>query len=193
MDVLQLDPTNATHVAQFSVIRLRALQTDPAAFDSTYERELAFGDAEWRARLTSFAGHPGAVFTVAAAATGGGADAATNETAVAPVGMVGVGMVGVGMVGVGLNTPTDATIWGMWVAPEGRRRGIAAQLLDSAEAWSVESGVVTATLWVHRSNDGAQALYRSRGYELVAPDDLPANVPDACCGEVCMRARLASA
>ena len=177
MDVLQLDSTNATHVAQFSVIRLRALQTDPAAFDSTYERELAFGDAEWRARLSSFAGHPRAVFTVAAAATGGRAGPATNETVDAPVGIVGVG----------LNEPADATIWGMWVAPEGRRRGIAGQLLDSAEAWTAESGATTATLWVHRSNNGAQALYRSRGYELVGPDDLPANVPDACCGEVCMR------
>ena len=165
MDVLQLDSTNATHVAQFSAIRLRALQTDPAAFDSTYERELAFGDAEWRARLTSFAGHPGAVFAV----------------------FPGVATAPVGIVGVGLNEPADATIWGMWVAPEGRRQGIAAQLLDSAEAWTVESGAATATLWVHHSNDAAQALYRSRGYELVGPDDLPANVPDACCGEVCMR------
>ena len=170
MAVQQLDPTNAAHVAQFSVIRLRALQTDPAAFDSTYERELAFGDDEWRARLTSFARHQGAVFAVFA------------DVANAPVGIVGVV----------LNKPTDATICGMWVAPESRRRGIATQLLDSAEAWTVESGAATATLWVHHSNNGAQALYRSRGYELVEPDNLPSNVVDACCGEVCMRARLAS-
>ncbi|MFT4774413.1 MAG: ribosomal protein S18 acetylase RimI-like enzyme [Candidatus Azotimanducaceae bacterium] len=171
MDVLQLDPTNATHVKQFSEIRLRALLTDPAAFDSTYERELAFSDAEWRERLTSFAGHPGAVLAVFA------------DVATAPVGIVGID----------LPEPADATVWGMWVAPEGRRRRIAAQLLDSAEAWAAESGAQTATLWVHSSNDGAQALYRSRGYELVAADDLPADVPDACCEEVCMRARLASA
>ena len=170
MDVLQLDPTNATHVAHFSVIRLSALQTDPAAFDSAYERELAFSDDEWRGRVASFAGHPGAVFAVFA-------DVVTEP---------------VGIVGVGLPEPTDAAIWGMWVAPESRRRSLAAELLDSAEAWAVKSGADTATLWVHRSNDGAQALYRSRGYELVEPDGLPADVPDACCGEVCMRARLAS-
>jgi len=45
MDVLQLDPANATHIKQFSEIRLRALHTDPAVFDSTYERELTFSDA----------------------------------------------------------------------------------------------------------------------------------------------------
>jgi ribosomal protein S18 acetylase RimI-like enzyme len=170
MDVLQLDPTNATHVKQFSEIRLRALLTDPAAFDSTYERELAFSDVKWRGRLASFAGHPGAVFAVFA------------DVATAPAGIVGID----------LPEPADATVWGMWVAPEGRRRRIAAQLLDSAEAWAAESGAKTATLWVHSSNDGAQALYRSRGYELVAADDLPAEVPNACCAEVCMRARLAS-
>ena len=179
MDVLQLDPTNTTHVKLFSEIRLRALHTDPAAFDSSYEQELAFSHAEWRGCLESFAGHPGAVLAVCTVAAAG---TRPDETVTAPVGIVGVG----------LAEPTDTTIWGMWVAPEGRRRGLAAELLDSAEAWAVRSGANTATLWVHRSNDGAQALYRSRGYELVGPDDLPANVPDACCGEVCMRARLTS-
>jgi len=73
MDVLQLDPTNATHVRQFREIRLCALHTDPAAFDSTYERELAFSDAAWRGHLASFAGHPGAVLAAYTAATTGGA------------------------------------------------------------------------------------------------------------------------
>lgn len=98
----------------------------------------------------------------------------------------------VGIVGVNLPEPTDAAIWGMWVAPESRRRGLAAELLHNAEAWAAKSGADTATLWVHRSNIEAQALHHSRGYKLVEPDDLPADVPDACCAEVCMRARLAS-
>ncbi|MFT4615892.1 MAG: ribosomal protein S18 acetylase RimI-like enzyme [Minisyncoccia bacterium] len=184
MDVLQLDPTNATHVRQFREIRLCALHTDPAAFDSTYERELAFSDAAWRGHLASFAGHPGAVLAVYTAATTGGSaapGAGPNQVA-SPVGIVGVN----------LPEPTDAAIWGMWVAPESRRRGLAAELLHNAEAWAAKSGADTATLWVHRSNIEAQALYHSRGYKLVEPDDLPADVPDACCAEVCMRARLAS-
>lgn len=178
MDVLQLDPAIRTHVKQFSEIRLRALRTDPAAFGSTYQRELAFGDADWRGRLEGFAGHPGAVFAAVASPTV--AEKVDMDTD--PVGIIGVG----------LAEPTDATIWGMWVAPEGRRRRVAARLLDRAEAWAVESGADTATLWVHRSNDGAQALYRSRGFELVGPDDLPVDVPGACADEVCMRVRLAS-
>ena len=176
--MLQLDPDDATHRKQFSEIRLRALQTDPAAFGSNYERELAFNNGAWRRRLASYAGHPGAVFAAVSTATG----PATNELVAAAVGIVGVGM----------PERTDAAIWGMWVAPEGRRRGVAAQLLDTAESWAVQSGAQTATLWVHRSNDGAQALYAGRGYKLVGPDDLPAAVPDSCSDEICMRARLGS-
>jgi ribosomal protein S18 acetylase RimI-like enzyme len=182
MAVLQLDPTDATHVQQFSEIRLRALQTDPAAFGSTYERELAFDEAAWRGRLAGFAGHPGTVFVVDATVATSTTGATTNEL-VAPL---------LGVVGVGLPERTDAALWGMWIAPEGRRRGVAAQLLETAEAWAVHSGAQTVTLWVHRSNDGAQALYEGRGYELVGPDDLPADVPDSCSDEICMRARLGS-
>lgn len=44
-------------------VRLQALQADPGAFGSTYEREVAFDEAEWRRRLTSGPdGRPSAVF-----------------------------------------------------------------------------------------------------------------------------------
>jgi GNAT superfamily N-acetyltransferase len=177
MDALQLDSDDATHRQQFSAIRLRALQTDPAAFGSNYERELAFDDDAWRARLAGFAGHPGAVFAVDSSGDGTSGDLAD------PL---------IGIVGVGLPEPLDAVIWGMWVAPEGRRRGIAAQLLDTAEAWAMQSGARTATLWVHRANVGAHTVYQCHGYELVGPDDLPADVPDSCSDEICMRIRLGS-
>jgi ribosomal protein S18 acetylase RimI-like enzyme len=178
MNVIQLDPTDGAHVKQFREIRLRALQTDPTAFGSDYERELAFNDDAWQGRLAGFAGHPGAVFAAVSTATPTG----TDEPAGAPVGIVGVGM----------PERTDAAIWGMWVAPEGRRRGVAAQLLDTAESWAVQSGAQTATLWVHRANDRAQALYKSRDYELIGPDDPVAHVPVSCADEVCLRARLSS-
>jgi ribosomal protein S18 acetylase RimI-like enzyme len=176
MDVMQLDPSDAVHVGRFREIRLRALQTDPAAFGSSYERELAFDDDAWRGRLAGFAGHPGAIFVAVSTAT----QTETNGPIAAPVGIVGVG----------LPERTDAAIWGMWVAPEGRRRGVAEQLLVTAEAWAAQSGARTATLWVHRTNDRAQALYEGRGYQLVGPDELPERIPDSCSDEICLRARL---
>ncbi|MCY3948097.1 MAG: hypothetical protein OXF61_02725 [Acidimicrobiaceae bacterium] len=45
-------------------IRLRALECDSAAFESSYEREASLDDASWRSRLATFAGRPGAVFVV---------------------------------------------------------------------------------------------------------------------------------
>ena len=176
MAVFQLDPDIGIHVELFRAIRLRALRTDPAAFGSDHERESAFDDTAWRSRLAGYAGRPGAVFAV---------DSATDSTRtgepVAPL---------VGVVGVGLPESDDAAIWGMWVAPDGRRRGTAHRLLDAAEGWATTAGARTATLWVHRINDGAQAVYHRRGYAPVAPADLPAQTPPACNDEICMRLRL---
>lgn len=177
MAVHQLDPNVARHIELFSEIRLRALRADPAAFGSNYEREAAFNDTDWRARLASFAGHPGAVFALDSSADDG--------RQIEPVGPL------IGIVGVGLTEPDDAAIWGMWVAPAGRRRGTAGQLLDAAERWATDSGAQTATLWVHRTNESAKAVYAGRGYQLVGTEDLPAEVSPACNDEMCMRLRLA--
>ncbi len=179
MAVLQLDPDIASHVELFSEIRLLALCTDPAAFGSTYEREAAFDEADWRARLASFAGRPGAVFALDSSADGG-----RQIELVGPL---------IGVVGVGLPEPGDAAIWGMWVAPDGRRRGAAGQLLDAAERWAADSSADTATLWVHRTNDAAKAVYQGRGYSLVEGEDLPTEAPPECNDEICMRLRLALA
>ena len=176
MPVFRLDPDVARHVALFREIRLLALHTDPAAFGSNHERELAFDATDWRARLAGFAGHTGAVFAIDSSP-----DDAQSVEPVAPL---------IGMVGVGLPEPDDAAIWGMWVAPDRRRHGIANQLLDAAEQWAVTSAARTATLWVHRTNDGAKAVYDRRGYELVRADDVRGRVPPECNDEICMRLRL---
>ncbi|KAF2671613.1 hypothetical protein BT63DRAFT_422156 [Microthyrium microscopicum] len=50
-------PEVATHLAtlatKLKAIRLEALKTDPDAFGSTYEREVAFTDEQWAERLTN--------------------------------------------------------------------------------------------------------------------------------------------
>lgn len=38
---------------KYKALRLHALKTDPKAFGSTYEREVAFEDEEWLKRLTN--------------------------------------------------------------------------------------------------------------------------------------------
>ncbi|KAM7192006.1 hypothetical protein V8F33_008584 [Rhypophila sp. PSN 637] len=43
----------AFYLNYYKPFRLRALKTDPSAFSSSYERELAFDDDKWRSRLLS--------------------------------------------------------------------------------------------------------------------------------------------
>jgi ribosomal-protein-alanine acetyltransferase len=50
------------------------------------------------------------------------------------------------------------------VAPEARRAGVGARLLDDLLAALDAKGGVTVHLEVRESNDAAQALYRSRGF-----------------------------
>lgn len=181
MVVWRLDPDEHSHVRAFRQVRLRSLSSDPAAFGSSHADALLFDDATWQEHLSGYAGSPGTVFAATSDLTDGRTSPAT---AIDPL---------IGMTGVGLPVPDDAMIWGVWVAPEGRRHGHAAALVRAAERWALESGSRTATLWVNRTNTAAQTLYQRLGYEFVGPADLPLEVPDACRDEVCMRHRLGPA
>lgn len=179
MAVLHLDPDAARHIEAFREIRLQALRTDPAAFGSTYEREVAFDHTAWRTRVASYTGRPGAVFLAESSPPG-----LSPAEPAKPL---------IGVVGVGLPEADDASIWGMWVALDGRRQGVAGALLDAAEQWAANAGAQTATLWVNRSNERAKGVYERRGYKLVDGADLPLLVPSACSDEMCLRRRLRGA
>ncbi|GAB4320249.1 MAG: ribosomal protein S18-alanine N-acetyltransferase [Candidatus Zixiibacteriota bacterium] len=53
------------------------------------------------------------------------------------------------------------------VAPTARRRGIARQLMDFAEAHGVEEGAVCAVLEVRTTNKTAIQMYTNRGYQSI--------------------------
>ena len=66
-------------------------------------------------------------------------------------------------------------IWGMYVAPEHRRRGIARTLIDTAlEHAKRQPGVEWVNLGVSTTTPGAQALYEGAGFRRwgVEPDAL---------------------
>ncbi len=129
-------------VALFRETRLQGLATDPRSFGSSYEREVAFDDAIWAARIDRFAGRPGVVL------------ADESPTGVAS-----------GVAGIGLSeNPDVAVLWGMWVRPEDRRSGVAGELVLSALAWARDRAVDTVTLTVYSHNTGAIELYRSLGF-----------------------------
>jgi ribosomal protein S18 acetylase RimI-like enzyme len=123
-------------------LRLRALTTDPLAFGSTFEREQAFTEDRWRERLSR------------------GALPVPRTTWAAEEGRSGfVGMVVAARIGGAIH------IFGMWVAPEFRGRGIGGRLLDTALSWitNVAPGS-PVQLEVNPRELAAVHLYQSRGF-----------------------------
>jgi GNAT superfamily N-acetyltransferase len=113
-------------------VRLRALRDAPWAFGSTYEREAAFGEADWR--------------RVAGEATFLAGDA--------------------GMAGGFVNGPRLVRLWGMWIDPAARGRGLAEQLVDAVDAWATSIGATELELAVSERATAAQAAYARMGFEL---------------------------
>jgi GNAT superfamily N-acetyltransferase len=122
-------------------VRLRALETDPLSFGSTYERESVWERSEWERWASEHAsGNDKATFL------------AFREDVV--VGIVGA-----------LREAADRTsvhVFSMWVAPDVRRLGIAQRLVQAVVAWATASGASSLNLWVTQS--GARELYASCGF-----------------------------
>jgi RimJ/RimL family protein N-acetyltransferase len=114
----------------FSEIRLRALQTDPTVFGSTYDVETKFEAADWKSRLSS---PDSAVFAVF-----------DNNR---PVGMTGVG--------VDRNDPTKRTalFWGSWLEPDARCKGISMLLYEARIEWAKQQPGVERIIVSHRESN----------------------------------------
>lgn len=136
MDVRRLRPDEW---AALRAIRLRALAEAPDAFGSTYAKTAALGDDDWRARADP---PDGAVFVV---------DGPTE-------------LVGMAIGGPAPTTTESAALYGMWVAPEARRRGVGAALMAAVKAWAIGAGYRGLGLGVTTSNAAAIALYERLGF-----------------------------
>jgi ribosomal protein S18 acetylase RimI-like enzyme len=55
-------------------------------------------------------------------------------------------------------------VWGMWVAPEARGRGIGRRLINAAIEFAADGGAERLTLWVVDDNEAARAVYASAGF-----------------------------
>jgi ribosomal protein S18 acetylase RimI-like enzyme len=120
----------------FRDLRLRALADSPDAFGITLAEAEKNGEADWRRRAEG----PGPSFM-----------AFVDEQ---PVAMGG------------LHAPegsADAFVWGMWVDPEWRGRGLASRILHEVlnRAQRKGCGVV---LHVTEGNDRARRLYEAHGF-----------------------------
>ena len=141
MHIRRLTPADA---AAFHALRLAALKAEPSAFASSYEEEKDFP-------LTTIEGR------LAAKPDRGPFGAFENEEL---VGLVALGRESMS------KLSHKAVIWGMYVKPEARGKGIARALL--VEALSLARStleVMQVNLGVNASNAGAIRLYESVGFK----------------------------
>jgi GNAT superfamily N-acetyltransferase len=119
-------------------IRLAALQNAPQAFASTYDREIAFVEADWLRRISG-----GANFLAYA-----------PELGTAPVGIAG-----------GIDGgPGTIELVSMWVRPPARGHGIGQALVEAVVGWARAKGMPRVHLWVAENNHSARLLYERCGF-----------------------------
>jgi ribosomal protein S18 acetylase RimI-like enzyme len=134
---------DAADAAAFKTVRLRAVDTSPTSFLPTLDEEAALPAGEFAARIT--------------------------PTPVQAVFGAFDGRTLVGIAGVRRDARTKvahkATIWGVYVEPAYRGRGIAQSLLDSATAHASHAWQCRQLmLCVNAINDAAERLYASQGF-----------------------------
>ena len=117
------------------VVRLRALAEDSAAFGSTYDREAAWSDEEWRTRTAALT-----PFVVE-----------EEGHLVASAGLV-------------TDAEGVSHLVAMWVDPKARRRGIGTSLLDAVVEVCHDTGHRVLRLGVTQDNQAARSLYWRYGF-----------------------------
>jgi len=135
---------DSSDAAACQALRLRALKECPAEFSSSYEEERDTPLDRIAERL-----------------------APTTDDAVfgAFDGAVLVGTVGLHRLSK-RKLAHKAVIWGVYVAPEYRRRGIARRLMERALAHAASMpGLLTLTLGANAANAASVALYKALGFE----------------------------
>jgi GNAT superfamily N-acetyltransferase len=132
-------------------IRLTALQDAPDAFGSTYAEQVAFEEADWRARIIR-----GGTFLAYLPEVG----------APEPAGLIGGYQEGAG----------QAELISMFVRPQARGRGVGEALIAAVIGWARARNARSVHLWVTETNKHARMLYERCEFSLTRErQPLPAN------------------
>ena len=138
---------------EYKTLRLRALKTEPQAFTSPYEKEAVYPDDKWQQRLK---------------------DAESGKTWMFFARLNGklVGMIG------GYRNEEDVQnhrvqIWGVYVDPEARRKGIAKSLIEKILGeFKKQSDIVIARTKVNIDQEPAKKLYEKSGFKVTGTESL---------------------
>ena len=120
-------------------IRLSALRDYPNGFLASHDREVAYGEEDWREEFSR------------------------GEWNIVLADDLDVGLLGVTRVPD--MPPQECYLEYLWVAPWVRRRGVASLLLSRVLDRLRESGVHTVWLYILDGNDRARGLYQAFGFQ----------------------------
>jgi ribosomal protein S18 acetylase RimI-like enzyme len=117
-------------------VRLAALKDSPEAFASSYDAEVEYDEDFWRLRLTR------------------------SERLLAEAGGEAVGIASLGQA----EEDGVAELFGMWVTPSHRGKGVAWELTHAAAVHARAAGRRALKLWVSTDNGRAVAFFSSYGF-----------------------------
>ena len=139
----------------FKAVRLSALQESPSAFGSTYAREAAFTESEWKARIERWNGVMGIGFLA----------------------LDGQDLCGIAGALLDLGDSSRAQLVSMWTAPAHRRRGVGSLLVNAVLDWARQGNVQTLLLMVTSQNDSATRFYERLGFAMTGRTEPYPNDP----------------
>lgn len=131
--------------ALLRAVRLAALEECPGAFLETHAEAAEDPLELWEARAAAGMGDGDALVLLALADD-------------RPVGMAGIAR------DVGQRRRHRATLWGVWVHPEHRGRGVGRRLVGSCLEWARAQGVRAVYLEVVEGEDPTRSLYGRLGF-----------------------------
>ena len=134
--------------AELQTLRLEALQNRPEAFGGDYDREKQEAVSDWEKRLSEQTDH--AIFVAVAKG---------NLVAMTSIGFP--------------DRPKlkhNGTIWGVYVQPQWRGRGISNQLIDACADWAKSHSIKLLRLAVASTNLSAINSYARSGFRVYGID-----------------------
>lgn len=155
--MIEVRPIRPGEGALLREVRLAALAANPGAFLETYDEVAADSDDLWAARVAASTGE-GDQLVLVALADG------------RPVGMAGIAR------DIGQRRRHRATLWGVWLDPACRGRGVGRRLVQEALDWAARAGVRAVYLEVVENEDPSWSLYGRLGFVRREVDPFGAHV-----------------
>ncbi|MBI1214421.1 MAG: GNAT family N-acetyltransferase [Alphaproteobacteria bacterium] len=142
VDAVEIRPFEPDEWKHYKAIRLRALQSDPHCFSSTYKKEAAYPDEKWQEDF----GRAGRVVF-----------------AVLHYGDV------IGLTAVSLlredETGRTAKLWGSWLEPEWRGKGVSEKMYEARLNWArAQEGVRRVVVSHRESNVASKKANQKHGF-----------------------------